>query len=58
MAAERTLKSLANRLMNLDKLIAEQGQPADTYAFVEIMKTITIKKTKSDMNGLIYLVSN
>jgi hypothetical protein len=35
MAVERTLKSLANRFMDLDNLIEQQGEPAYTYAFVE-----------------------
>jgi hypothetical protein len=53
MAVERTLKSLANRLMDLDNLIEQEGQKADTYSFVESKKNDnTKKKTKSDMNRL------
>jgi hypothetical protein len=37
MAVERTLKSLANRLMDLDNVIKQQGQPINKH-----IRTITL----------------
>ena len=53
-AAERTLKSLANRLLDLDGRIARENstrKEEDTRQCVESMKNVNTKnKTKSDVN--------
>ena len=53
MAAERTLKSLSDKLLELDANIRERNQQMDTYSFVESMKNSnTKKKTKYDISRL------
>ena len=52
--AERTLESLANRLLDLDGRIARENSTRnekDNRQFVEYMKNVNTKnKTKSDVN--------
>ena len=51
MAAEKTLESLSNRLLELESIISPANHEIDTKEFVESMKNKnTKKKMKSDVN--------